>query len=166
MKTGSDSQHPEKSSQRECQLAFLWAYSSVVERYIRIVQAAVRFCLGPLYKFIKIDKLITFLYSGECRNVIKMKKIKKTAKQLERHFKGVANHRRLDILLLVKNSPGITVEGIAEMLGVNIKTISEHTRKLSHAGLVNKKYKGREVTHTLSPYGNIFTKFIETFQYS
>ena len=90
----------------------------------------------------------------------------KTAKQLERHFKGIANHRRLEILLLVDGSSGITLEKIAEILGCNIKTISEHTRRLVQAGLINKKYLGRNVIHTLSPYGETFSKFIKTFQHS
>jgi len=87
----------------------------------------------------------------------------KTAKQLERHFKGTANHCRIDILLLVFKSPGITVEGIAENLNKNFKTISEHARRLFQAGLVNKKYQGRSVIHSLSPYGEKFIKFINTF---
>lgn len=92
-----------------------------------------------------------------------MKKQTKTARQLERHFKGVANHRRIEILRLIARQEGISVEGIAESLRCNIKTISEHTRKIVQAGLVNKKYKGRVVMHTLSPYGKIFHEFITTF---
>ena len=95
-----------------------------------------------------------------------MKKQKKNAKQMERHFKGIANHRRIDILLLVSKNKGITVEQISGELGCNMKTISEHTRRLAQAGLLNKKYQGREVAHSLSPYGRRFTKFITTFQYS
>lgn len=87
----------------------------------------------------------------------------KTAKQLERHFKGVANHRRVDILLLVSKNKGIAVENIAEELRCNFKTISEHTRRLAQAGLIDKKYRGREVTHSLSPYGRTFMNFIEKF---
>ncbi len=87
----------------------------------------------------------------------------KNAKQLERHFKGVANHRRIEILLLIAKEEGISVDGISESLNCNIKTISEHTRKLVQAGLVNKTYQGRTVTHKLSPYGEIFKKFIKTF---
>ncbi len=87
----------------------------------------------------------------------------KTPKQLERHFKGVANHRRIEILGLVSKNTGITVDGIAAALDCNIKTISEHTRKLVQAGLVNKKYRGRQVEHSLSPYGSRFLKFIKTF---
>jgi len=87
----------------------------------------------------------------------------KTAKQMERHFKGIANHRRIDILLLVAKERGITVEDIADNLKTNIKTISEHTRRLVQAGLVNKQYRGRTVEHSLSPYGKYFVNFIKTF---
>ncbi|MFZ3015491.1 MAG: helix-turn-helix transcriptional regulator [Minisyncoccia bacterium] len=87
----------------------------------------------------------------------------KTSKQLERYFKGAANHRRISILFIVSDNDGITVEGIADLLNANFKTISQHTRSLVHAGLLNKKYMGREVTHSLSPYGKSFVKFIKTF---
>ena len=90
----------------------------------------------------------------------------KTSKQIERHFKGVANHRRIDILFLVFAHPDISVEGIAKHLDVNFKTISEHTKRLVQAGLLNKKYRGRNVIHSLSPYGEKFLKFIKTFQHS
>ncbi|MFA5954644.1 MAG: winged helix-turn-helix domain-containing protein [Patescibacteria group bacterium] len=90
----------------------------------------------------------------------------KTGKQLERYFKGAANHRRLEILLLINKRDGITVEQIAEALQCNIKTISEHTRRLVHAGLVNKVYQGRSVAHSLSPYGKRFVAFIKTFSHS
>lgn len=88
---------------------------------------------------------------------------KKTARQLERHFKGVANHRRISILELIAERDGITVEKIAENLSCNFKTISEHTRRLVQAGLINKKYMGRQVEHSLSPYGEIFLRFIKGF---
>jgi len=90
----------------------------------------------------------------------------KTSKQLERHFKGAANHRRIDILILVNVNDGITVEEVAERLDCNFKTVSEHTRRLVQAGLLNKKYQGRQVAHSLSPYGKKFVTFIETFQHS
>jgi len=92
-----------------------------------------------------------------------MRNKKKTAKQLERYFKGVANHRRIEILRLVSNTEGITVDGICQQLNGNFKTISEHIRRLVQAGLVNKKYQGRQVEHYLSPYGKKFLKFIDSF---
>ena len=88
----------------------------------------------------------------------------KTAVQMERNFKGIANHWRIEILLLVSEVSGISVEGISEALNCNIKTVSEHTRRLVQAGLLNKKYQGRQVIHSLSPYGQKFVKFIESFR--
>jgi len=91
-----------------------------------------------------------------------MKK-EKTPKQLERYFKGVANHWRIAILLLLEKNPGITVDEITERVEGNFKTISQHTLILLRAGLLSKKYKGRNVIHFLSPYGKRFVKFIKTF---
>ena len=93
-----------------------------------------------------------------------MRNKKKTAKQLERYFKGVANHRRIEILRLILKAEGITVDGICQKLNANFKTISEHIRRLVQAGLVNKKYRGRQVEHYLSPYGRKFLKFINSFK--
>lgn len=87
----------------------------------------------------------------------------KTTKQLERYFKGAANHRRLEILFLVAENERISLEEIAENLNCNLKTISEHTRKLFQAGLLNKKYRGRLVGHSLSPYGKMFIEFSKKF---
>ncbi|MEK9173099.1 MAG: winged helix-turn-helix domain-containing protein [Patescibacteria group bacterium] len=87
----------------------------------------------------------------------------KTSKQLERHIKGVANHYRIEILLAVSKNPDITLERIVEELDGNMKTFSEHTRRLVQAGLLNKKYQGRNVIHSLSPYGGVFVKFLKNF---
>jgi len=95
-----------------------------------------------------------------------MPKQTKTAKQMERHFKGVANHRRIEIIMLIAAGEGIALEDIADNLSCNIKTISEHTRRLVQAGLVNKQYRDRRVLHTLSPYGKTFFKFLTTFSHS
>ena len=87
----------------------------------------------------------------------------KTPKQLERHFKGAANHRRIAIMIVVEKNEGIAVEELAGVLGANIKTISQHTRSLVQAGLLNNKYRGRQVAHSLSPYGKSFLRFMKTF---
>jgi len=89
----------------------------------------------------------------------------KTAKQMERHLKGMANHHRINILLLVASQPGITLDEIIETLEANDRTVGEHTRRLAHAGLVNKKYRGKYVGHTLSPYGKTFVHFLKSFQH-
>ena len=83
---------------------------------------------------------------------------------MERHLKGMANHYRIEILLLVAERGGITLEDIVEALGANEKTLGEHTRRLYQAGLINKKYRGKFVEHTLSPYGKTFVHFLKSFQ--
>jgi predicted transcriptional regulator len=88
----------------------------------------------------------------------------KTAKQMERHLKGMANHYRIEILLLIAAYRNITLEEIVKKLGANEKTLAEHTRRLHVAGLINKKYWGRHVRHTLSPYGKTFVKFLDSFR--
>ena len=88
----------------------------------------------------------------------------KTPKQIERHIKGVANHRRIEILLLVANEKGITLDEIIKHVKANPKTIGEHTRRLHNAGLIEKNYSGHYIKLSLSPYGKIFIKFILDFQ--
>ena len=88
----------------------------------------------------------------------------KTAKQLERHFKGIANHYRIQILLIANEYDGITLDDITDKLNTNFKNISQHTGRLVNSGLLNKRYKGRMVEHSLSPYGKVFVKFIKEFR--
>lgn len=83
---------------------------------------------------------------------------------MERHLKGMANHYRIQILLTIAGSKGITLENIVKALHANEKTIGEHTRRLYVAGLIDKKYRGKFVEHALSPYGKIFVDFLKSFQ--
>ena len=83
---------------------------------------------------------------------------------MERHLKGMSNHYRIEILFLIGANGGITLENIIKTLGANGNTIGEHTRRLYAAGLVNKRYRGKFVEHTLSPYGRAFVKFLESFR--
>ena len=91
-----------------------------------------------------------------------MSKIK-TSKQLERHFKGIANHRRIDILLAINDCDGLTLQNLSEKLHCNFKTVAGHTKSLVNAGLLNKAYKGNAVAHSLSPYGREIVEFIKKF---
>jgi len=90
--------------------------------------------------------------------------MKKTPKQLERYFKGIACHRRIEILDLISKNDGITLNEIADTLKRNFKTTHEHTKRLYQAGLINKKYIGRGVAHSLSPYGKKIHKFLSNFE--
>lgn len=85
---------------------------------------------------------------------------------MERHLKGMANHYRIEILLLIGANKNITLEEIVKKIKANEKTIGEHTRRLFLAGLVDKRYRGRYVEHKLSPYGKTFVQFIKSFQHT
>ena len=83
---------------------------------------------------------------------------------MERHLKGMANHYRVEILLYIAGNDGATLDDIVTALDANEKTLGEHTRRLFVAGLINKKYRGKFVEHTLSPYGKTFVSFLKSFQ--
>ena len=89
----------------------------------------------------------------------------KNSKQMERHFKGIANHWRIDTLLLLSAEDNLSLEMIAEKLGANFYTMGEHVRRLYQAGLVDKKHQGREVHHNLSPYGKKVVTFMKSFRW-
>ena len=88
----------------------------------------------------------------------------KTAKQLERHFKGVANHRRIEILMLAHKQPELALMEIADALRINFKTASEHVRRLAIAGLVMKRHDGASVRHALTDTGIHILKFLRTLE--
>ncbi len=88
----------------------------------------------------------------------------KTYRELERIVKGFANHRRIQILDLLKNTSDLSVWQIAEMLKVNYKTISVHISRLMTSGLVSKRNKGREVTHQITPLGISVLKYLKTIR--
>ena len=67
------------------------------------------------------------------------------------------------MILFIEKNEGASLDEMVESLDMNIKTASEHARKLNQAGLVNKKYAGRVVEHTLSPYGKFCASFIKKF---
>lgn len=79
-------------------------------------------------------------------------------------MKGIANHYRIAILLLIAEHENIVLDDIVRELQANQKTLGEHTRRLTVAGLVNKKYRGSFVEHSLSPYGKTFVRFLQSFQ--
>ncbi|MCX6718475.1 MAG: winged helix-turn-helix domain-containing protein [Candidatus Staskawiczbacteria bacterium] len=84
--------------------------------------------------------------------------------QLERIVKGVANHRRIEILELLKANPELSLESISKKLDVNFKTISEHIKRLATAGFVIKRYEGHLVRHKITIRGLAILKFLRTLE--
>ncbi len=88
----------------------------------------------------------------------------KDYRRLERIMKGVANHRRIQILDLLERQPELSLHEISEILNINLKTASEHVRRLSIAGLVMKRSAGTSVRHKLTSRGVSILKFLRTLE--
>ena len=74
----------------------------------------------------------------------------KAPRELEQIVKGYANHRRIQILVLLRKEPELTLDEIATALGIDFRVASEHIRRMSAGGLVLKRYEGRSVHHKLT----------------
>ena len=82
--------------------------------------------------------------------------------QLERIVKGFSNHRRIEILELLKKSPEMSLADISEILNINFRTASDHIRKLATAGFVIKRSEGLVVHHKITKKGLSVLNFLKT----
>ena len=83
---------------------------------------------------------------------------------LERRVKGFANHRRIQIMELLRKAPERSVDEIATALRINFKTASDHIRRLAIAGLVLKRNEGNEVRHKLTTRAESILKFLRILE--
>jgi DNA-binding transcriptional ArsR family regulator len=72
------------------------------------------------------------------------------SRKLERIAKGFANHRRIEMIELLGKKPELSVGEISLATEIELKTASEHLRRLALSGLVLKRQDGREVRHALT----------------
>lgn len=84
--------------------------------------------------------------------------------KLERVIKGFANHRRIAMLELLKKEPELSLQEVAGKLDVEMKTASEHLRRLAIAGLLVKRHEGREVRHAITTRGSKVLVFLKTME--
>lgn len=85
-------------------------------------------------------------------------------RRLERLVKGFANHRRLQILELLKREPELSVDEISDRLHIGYTNASDHIRKMAIAGLLLKRNEGNNVRHKLTPLAEsilVFCKRLE-----
>ena len=87
-----------------------------------------------------------------------------TQRQLERIVRGFSNHRRIQILSLVNENPELSVGEIAYKLKINLKTASEHIRRLAISGLMLKRSQGKNVRHKLSDRGVVILAFLRMLE--
>ncbi len=86
------------------------------------------------------------------------------SRKLEKLVKGFANHRRIEIMMLLEKEPELSLFDIADALNINFKTASEHIRRLNIADLVMKRYQGREMHHALSSEGKNILTFLRKLE--
>ena len=85
-------------------------------------------------------------------------------RSLERIIKGFANHRRIQILALLKDEPELSVDQIAQRLKIGYENTSDHIRRLAIAGLVMKRNDGAAVRHKLTARGENILVFCKRLQ--
>jgi len=85
-------------------------------------------------------------------------------RQIEKITKGVANHRRVEMMFLLSKFPELSVIEISERLRINFKTASEHLRRLVISGMVIKRNAGSSVRHKLTKLGESTLKFLRTLE--
>ena len=91
-----------------------------------------------------------------------MKKL--SYKSLERLVRGFSNHRRIEMLELLKEKPELSVAEIATTLKINFKTAAVHVQRLAIAGLVLKRNEGNAVRHKITPRAESILKFLRTLE--
>ncbi|MES2087704.1 MAG: winged helix-turn-helix domain-containing protein [Patescibacteria group bacterium] len=92
------------------------------------------------------------------------KEKQKNYRTLERLVRGFANHRRIQILEVLKKTPEMSVDEVTELLKLNYKTASDHLRRLAIAGLVLKKSDSVSVRHKLTSRAENVLKFLRTLE--
>ena len=85
-------------------------------------------------------------------------------RKIERIVKGFANHRRVEILYLLRREPELSVDDISERLRIGYENASDHVRKLAIAGLVMKRNDGPSVRHKLTSRGESILMFCKRLQ--
>lgn len=93
-----------------------------------------------------------------------MIKIKKTNRDLERIVKGFANHKRIEILFLLKKEPELSLREISDRLKSDFKNVSVHIGKMQIAGLLTKKNRGNMVCHKLTNRGKGILQFVRIIE--
>lgn len=85
-------------------------------------------------------------------------------REVERILKGVANHRRVEILALLSQKPELSVEEVSEKLRIGYQNASDHIRKMAIAGLVMKRSDGAAVRHKLTKRGEVMLVFCKRLE--
>ncbi len=72
-------------------------------------------------------------------------------KEMEKVLKALANHRRLQILRVLKRGKDVTVGEMADIIHLSLKSTSRHLAVLAAAHIIEKEQISLEVYYELSP---------------
>lgn len=78
----------------------------------------------------------------------------------EKLVKGIANHRRLEMLEMINKMPNMSGEEIIEKLKINYQTGSSHLQKLVRSGLVQNHRFHQSQLYTITPFGSHIIKLL------
>ena len=81
-------------------------------------------------------------------------------RKVERITKGIASHRRMEIMDLLQRKPELSVIEVSEVLKMSLKNTSAHINRLAISGLLMKRHDGNFVRHKLTNRGTMTLKFI------
>jgi predicted transcriptional regulator len=85
----------------------------------------------------------------------------KSYKDLERIIKGTANHRRIQLLDKINETPELSVEDLAGKFDIDYRTVSSHLKRLEISGLVMKRSEGHRTRHKVTNRGAKMLKFLK-----
>ena len=74
---------------------------------------------------------------------------------------SIGNHRRIEIIRLLREQPLQCVDEIAAACKIDKSTASEHLRRLQEGGMIAKKYKGRRVLLTATKRATAMLRTID-----
>lgn len=83
---------------------------------------------------------------------------------METITKGVASHRRLEILDVLHKKPELSVAEISEEIKTNFNNASGHINRMAIAGLVMKRHDSNFVRHKLTDRGVAILKFLRALE--
>ncbi len=95
---------------------------------------------------------------------MKVQKESKSYRELERMVRGFANHRRIQIMEMLKKQPEMSVDEIAAFLDISYKTVAAHVHRLAVGGLVLKRNQDVSVRHRLTARAEHVLKFLRSLQ--
>ncbi len=84
----------------------------------------------------------------------------KSDRQLEQIVRGFSNHKRIAIMRLLVQEPGISVSDIARRVRSNYQTTADHVRRLHRSGLIHKRQPGPAQQHEISDRGKAALKYL------